>query len=160
MTELQMLGVALAVLAVVIPFALWRLRQLKAAGVAAMRARLADEELLIIDDRAIYYGLATRGTIQPRELGGVWALTATRFAYESFPYGSAKIGLEVPIEAISGLEVASNFQKMGASILGGLLVISYRDADGDDEQVALRLADRETAEARLRELTGIGGDEG
>ena len=155
MNEGVILLVAFAVFAVVIPFGLWRLKRLRAQGIATLQAELGKENIAMLDAKAIFYGFASRGTLQPRGLGGVWALTQDCIVWRGFKYGGpSNIDAEIPLRSVRSLEVRGNFQNMGAVVVGGLLVIGYRTADGAEEQIAFRLSDREAAEARIRERTG------
>ena len=147
---------ALGFFAILIPFAIWRLKSLRTKGIAEMKARLGEASIRMLDPRAVYYGLASRGVMQPRELGGIWAVSTDQMVFKSFNYGGpSSIDLVVPLSQVRTLDVRSNFQHMGKNIVGGLLVIGF-GPDGPTEEVAFRLDDRVAAEACIRQLTGLG----
>lgn len=156
MSEGMIILIAIVLFSILIPLAFWRLKYLRKQGVAKMQQKLSGERIIIMDDKAIFYGQKSRGFLHSRELGGVFALTEEAAYFKTFHYGKySDFEIKIPRQHFRGVKIASNFLAMGQNIIGDLLVLEFVNEQNENDEIAWRFADNDETMQRLQQLAKI-----
>lgn len=142
-------------------FALLRKKRVKAEAVAQMQARYGEEAILVLDADALYYGIKSKGQVQSHQLGTVFVLTQELIHVKNWVSGpGVTFEAVIPLERLHGLAHSQKWIGLGplGKVSGdGLLILSYPDDKGAQEELALMLSkDKERdAIAQIQEHTGL-----
>lgn len=152
MSEELVILFAFALFIILIPVALLRLRYLRKQGLEGMRQKLAGEKIILIDEKAIFYGQRSRGLLHSRRLGGVFALSENAAHFKTFPYGKwSDFEIVIPRQNFLNVSKEANFLAMNGSVIGGLVVLGFVDDKGEDDEIAFRFDDNEAVMAQMVE---------
>ena len=113
---------------------------------------------LVVDFAVWYEGLASRGILQPHELGGVLVISKD-LIHLVVPAGDfmSNLELKIPASEIKLLLSSDRFVYPG-SRMPGLLILVFKQA-GETEELAFRPTDRELTMKTLEQITGLGFEE-
>ncbi len=154
MSEELIILFAFALFIILIPLALLRLRYLRKQGLEAMRQKLAGKKIILIDEKAIFYGQRSRGFLHSRRLGGVFALSENAAYFRTFSYGKwSDFEIEIPRNTFRNVSKEPNFLAMSGNVIGGLVVLGFDNDKGEEDEIAFRFDDNEEVMARLVQVT-------
>ena len=109
---------------------------------------------LVSDPRAVYFGLASRGILQPHELLAVLVISTEVIHLVVPPVGMmSPIDLTIKISDINALTYSNAFLYPGTRY-PGMLMLTFGQG-GSQEEVAIRPTDRELTMQTLEKLTGL-----
>lgn len=142
-------------------FALWRKRKTLAKNTEEMQARYGDQ-ILVLDAEATFYGFKSKGMTQTDEvgLGAIFVLTKELLHLKSWVKGpGANFEAIIPLEHLHSLVRTSQWSLFSSGFTTGdpILVLSYTDDEGEDEEVGLALhkTHQQEAIAHIEALTNI-----
>ncbi len=144
---------------ILVIYALRKKSKLESKLKEELTAQYGAENLLALDDKVKYYGLRSRGAIQPSELGAALAVTAETIHVRTWDYGKT-VGFEIqlPVDRLHRYYRSNKFVTLGpgGKITGsGLLVLRYPDpSTGEPEELGLLLSQEAAVLSALESATG------
>jgi len=109
-------------------------------------AGLGEDNILLLDPAANCFGVKSLGAGQVRG-NGCWALTRDRIF---FKYWVGTREVEIPLRQVTGTRIAKGF--LGRTMGRPVLVLAYRNEQGQEDECAWMFKDMETVKQRLDEL--------
>ena len=87
-----------------------------------------------MDEKGMFYGVASRGSMQPHGLGGAFVVTRSSVAFKTWRHGlGADYEVEIPFDLLVGLRKSNTFVALGpVARMGG---VNHNDhGQGDHKQ--------------------------
>ncbi len=127
-------------------FFLPRLRKLAMLKRDGVVAKLGEHNILVIEPGANCFGERSRGAKQVRG-NGCWALTREKIYFE---YWVGTHAIDIPLREVCGTRIAKSF--LGKTRGRTLLVVAYRNEQGEEDECAWLFQDPESVRGRIEEL--------
>ncbi|OGD78966.1 MAG: hypothetical protein A2Y64_01445 [Candidatus Coatesbacteria bacterium RBG_13_66_14] len=141
----------LLLLVVILRITLSSLRRLAEGARDDVVAALGEENILLLEPAANCFGEKSRGPAQVRG-NGCWALTREKICFE---YWVGRRIIEVPIRSVIGTRIVKSF--LGKTRGLPLLVVAYRNEQGEEDECAWWFKDTESVKRRLDGLIAESG---